>query len=95
MPKFYFTYGTDPAYLFQGGWTEIEAPDRHMACTAFRAYHPDKTEGLINYSSVYDEALFQSTSMATEGNFGARCHEIIRLSREALTTEGGPYADKD
>lgn len=25
MPKFYFTYGTDPAYPFQGGWTEIEA----------------------------------------------------------------------
>lgn len=45
MAKFYFTYGTDGQPFF-GGWTEVEAPDAHAACAAFRAYHPDKTEGL-------------------------------------------------
>lgn len=43
MAKFYFTYGTDGQPFF-GGWTEVEAPDAHAACAAFRAYHPDKTE---------------------------------------------------
>lgn len=52
MPKFYFTYGTD-GQPFVGGWTEVEAPDRRAACAAFRSYHPDKTEGLLNCSSVY------------------------------------------
>ena len=45
MPKFYFTYGTE-GQPFVGGWTEVEAPDGHAACAAFRACHPDKTEGL-------------------------------------------------
>lgn len=54
MAKFYFTYGTDGQPFF-GGWTEVEAPDAHAACAAFRAYHPDKTEGLVNCSSIYDE----------------------------------------
>lgn len=94
MARFYFTYGTE-GQPFYGGWSVVEAPDRHMACSAFRAYHPDKTEGLLNCSSIYDEDLFQSTSMAVDGNFGARCHEIIRLSREVLTVEGGPHADED
>ena len=67
----------------------VEAPDRSGAEAAFRAYHPDKMKGFLNCSSVYDEALFQSTIMAAEGNLGARCHEIIRLSREVLTTESG------
>lgn len=45
MARFYFTYGTDGQPFF-GGWTEVEAPDAHAACAAFRAYHPDKTKGL-------------------------------------------------
>lgn len=94
MARFYFTYGTE-GQPFYGGWSVVEAPDRSMADAAFRAYHSDKMKGFLNCSSVYDEALFQSTSMATAGNFGARCHEIIRLSREVLTMEGDAHADKD
>lgn len=84
MAKFYFTYGTDGQPFF-GGWTEVEAPDAHAACTAFRAYHHDKTEGLLNCSSVYEEEHFKLTEMYREGNFGFRCHEIITLRREAAT----------
>ena len=62
MAKFYFTYGTDGQPFF-GGWTEVEAPDAHAACAAFRAYHPDKTEGLVNCSSIYDEEKFKLTGM--------------------------------
>lgn len=81
MPKFYFTYGTD-GQPFVGGWTEVEAPDRRAARAAFRSYHPDKTEGLLNCSSVYDEAWFKQTEMYRNGNFGVRCHERITLRRE-------------
>lgn len=88
MPKFYFTYGTE-GQPFIGGWTEVEAPDGHTACAAFRAFHPEKTEGLLNCSSVYSEENFKRTSMyGPEGNFGYRCHETITLQRE-LTREGG------
>ena len=77
MPNFYFTYGTEGQPFF-GGWTEVDAPDR-------RAYHPDKTEGLLNCSSVYEEEHFKLTEMYRESNFGFRCHEIITLRREAAT----------
>lgn len=85
MPKFYFTYGSE-GQPFCGGWTEVEAPDRHAACAAFRAYHPDKTEGLLNCCSCYTEEDFKKTSMyqQPDGNFGYRCHEIITLQRELL-----------
>ena len=77
----------DALNLPYGGWPVVEAPDRHLGCAAFRAYHPDKIETLLNCSSVYNEELFRKTAMAAEGNFGARCHEIIHLSRELLTVE--------
>lgn len=84
MPNFYFTYGTEGQPFF-GGWTEVDAPNRRSACSAFRAYHPDKTEGLVNCSSIYDEEHFKQTEMYRSGNFGYRCHEIITLRREAAT----------
>lgn len=80
MCKFYFTYGTD-GQPFYGGWTEVDAPDGHAACAAFRAYHPDKHEGLINCSSIYTEERFKETEMYRSGNFDRRCHEVITLRR--------------
>lgn len=84
MARYFFTYGTD-GQPFVGGRTEVDAPDGHAACAAFRAYHPDKTEGLVNCSSIYDEEHFKLTEMYRKGNFGFRCHEIITLRREAAT----------
>ena len=86
MAKYYFTYGTD-GQPFVGGWTEIEAPDGHAACAAFRAFHPDKVEGLLNCSSVYSDEDFKASCMAgPDGNFHRFCHEKITISREL--TEG-------
>ena len=84
MAKFYFTYGTEGQPFF-GGWTEVDAPNDRAACAAFRAYHPDKTEGIVNSSSIYDEEHFKLTEMHRKSNFGFRCHEIIILRREAVT----------
>lgn len=93
MAKFYFTYGTE-GQPFVGGWTEVEAPDSHAACCAFRAIHPDKTEGLLNCSSVYPEAAFLKTSMAgPDGNFHRFCHEKISLRCEYPTQPDKFYND--
>lgn len=80
MERFYFTYGTE-GQPFRGGWTVIWAPDRKTACALFRAVHPDKTEGVLNCSSVYSEEEFEKTNMYHLGNFGARCHEVIEVTR--------------
>ena len=80
--RYFFTYGTE-GHPYHGGWTEIEAPDIHVACALFRAYHPDKTEGLLNCSSVYTEDAFNKTEMAgPDGNFGMFCHEKITVRRK-------------
>lgn len=81
--KFYFTYGTD-GQPFVGGWTEVEAPTVKAAVIAFRAFHPDKTLGLLNCSDVYTQDLFEHTEMFREGNFGFRCHERIQLTRTGV-----------
>lgn len=84
METFYFTYGTD-GQPFAGGWTEVEAPNCKAAVAAFRMFHPDKTEGLVNCSSIYSEDVFLSTEMAgPKGNFGKRCHERITIQRKAI-----------
>lgn len=82
MPKFYFTYGTS-GQPFVGGWTEVEAPTARVAAFAFRAFHPDKVEGLLNCSDMYTQEHFERTEMYRRGNFGFRCHEVITLRREA------------
>lgn len=76
MLRFYFTYGSD-GQPFSGGWTVVEAPNMASACAVFRAYHPDKTEGLLNCSDVYDEEHFMLSEMSATDNLGSRCHEVI------------------
>ena len=49
MEIFYFTYGTDKNFPFQGGWTEIHAADRKQAVALFRREHPDRSPGLVSY----------------------------------------------
>lgn len=79
MARFYFTYGSE-GQPFVGGWTEVEAEDRRKACAAFRAYHPDKTEGLLNCSDVYTQEEFMQSGMVKD-NLGACCHEYISLKQ--------------
>lgn len=89
MPKFYFTFGSE-GQPYVGGWTEVEAPNLPAACTAFQVFHPDKTEGLLNCCSVYDEDQFKRTSMyGPGGNFGNRCWERITLKQEIVYGLGG------
>jgi len=87
MEKFYFTYGSE-GHPFFGGWTEIEAENRGIACQIFRTVHPDRHPGFLNCCSVYDEGSFKYTTMYSDGNFGFRCREKITLQRELFTQKG-------
>lgn len=77
MSKFYFTYGTDKRYPFQGGWTEVEAGDVNEACRIFRSFHPDRTKDIVNCADIYDEKFFKQTEMYRSGNFDRYCHEKL------------------
>lgn len=91
MQKFYFTYGTDPAYPFQGGWTLIVAPDEKTAVQIFRVFHPDRFgSGCLNCADYYRGERFEKSKMYKDGNFGAYCREVIKvLHALAEATEGG------
>lgn len=78
IKNYYFTYGTE-GQPFYGGWTKIEAPSRESAIAIFRALHPDRTLGLLNCSSVYEEDDFHKTSMWCKGNFGVHEQEVILM----------------
>ena len=86
MNKYYFTYGSE-GHPFKGGWTEVYAPTELMACVLFRMIHPDVTEGIMNFANIYPAAVFEKKPMFANGNFGAKCHEIIKLTYEVLTDE--------
>ena len=86
LNAFYFTYGSDPCFPYQGGWTLVLAAGYDDAVAAFDAYHPrsESAYGCINCADIYTSEEFLSTKMATQGNRGAGCHEIIKLSRIEL-----------
>lgn len=91
METFYFTYGTDKNFPFQGGWTEVHAAARNQAVALFRREHPDRSPGLVNCSSIYTEKQFKDKVLPLykDGDaFWSVCHECI-------TPEGVTYPIKE
>ena len=83
---YYFTYGSsDPEMPYQGGWTEVEAPDGPTAIKIFNAVHPPRQGSFINCCSVHPADYFEGTKMFREGNFGIRCQERITMKIERST----------
>lgn len=83
MRKYYFTYGSSGTQSHYGGWTEVEAANGAEAVAAFHIYHPPR-DGLTPCAGIYNQEQFARTEMANRGNFGKRCVERIRVSRELL-----------
>jgi len=88
MAKFYFTYGME-GHPFVGGWTEVIAETRDIACELFRLYHPNKEGAFLNCSWIYSEEEFRKSRMSTDGNFGQFCHETICLTITKNQSDGG------
>ena len=75
--KYYFTFGSDPRYPFQGGWIEIWAVSLNHAIKIFREKYPDRDKGIVNCADFYTRSQFEMTGMLQEGNLGAYCHEVL------------------
>lgn len=78
MKTYYFTYGWDTRFPFNGGWTRVIAPGLAEAKKAFRAKHPDKIKGIVNCAFMYSDLEWQTTPMFHTGtNRGVGEHEVI------------------
>ena len=78
MARFYFTFGSSEEFPYQGGWVEVLAKDIHEAFRKFRAYFPNRQEGILNCSDYYTEQAFESSGVKDTGNRGAFCHKTIQ-----------------
>ena len=88
MNNVYFTYGTDKQYPFQCGWSLVIAESFETALMLFDSYHPRRENGCINCAFIYNEEEFYKSGMAEKGNFGAKCHEIIKVVHIPITKKG-------
>lgn len=80
MPDFYYTYGTNPQYPYQNGWTRITAPDKHVADRIFLKEHPPITHSgsttILTCAFDYTEEEFSHTIMfKNKSNCGEGEHE--------------------
>lgn len=78
LKRFYFTFGSDPHFPFQGGWIIIEAPDIRAAAKIFKVYYPNPhDDNVLNCSDYYTAADFEASSMFKTSNRGVQCHLVI------------------
>lgn len=79
LQRFYFTYGTDSYYPFQGGWTLVYANSKEQAIKTFKEYHPNRDGSpFINCAFIYTQDEFEKTEMyENEDNFGKGLMEIL------------------
>lgn len=72
---FYFLYG-EHGYPFHGGWSIVYASGMVDAINKFRNVHPD-VDGRLNCESLFGEE-FERVYWFEHGNYGEKCHEVIR-----------------
>lgn len=78
LKRWFCTFGADPeTNAVVGGWIVIIAETEEEARQLFKnrfgtAEHPYPCCGF------YDEQSFKQTRMWTNGNFGRRCHGILK-----------------
>ena len=76
--RYFYTFGSDPAFPYQNGWVGIHAASREDADYKFRARFPDRPghEGIMNYSFCYSEARW--AEMDPEHTWhGWKCFDVI------------------
>lgn len=75
MKKFYYSFGTDAGFPFKNGWIIMYANTRQEADRKFHTLFPDRNEGVLNCSFVYNEARW--TEMDPEHTWPEwKCHGI-------------------
>lgn len=75
---FYFTFGTDEKYPFQGGWVKVFASSKAEAIITFRKHYPNRANSnCYNACDCYASDYFENTNMFKNGNLGAFCHKVL------------------
>ena len=73
---FYYTFGSDEGFPFQGGWVEVNANNLGEANDMFRSYFADRN-GALNCVFVYDSEEWAQTPMAQSDAPEQICHMKI------------------
>lgn len=83
LKSFYYTFGTTVTQPFQKGWVEVQAQNRQNADELFRSTYPDRTPGVLNCSSVYDQAQFSKylDTLSEHPDWNV-CHDTLREPSE-------------
>ena len=81
LQSFYYTFGTTDSQPYQRGWVEVQAQNRSQADTLFRSRYPDREEGHLNCSSVYDQETFPHIldHFYSGSPDWTVCHDVISL----------------
>ena len=75
--RYFYTFGTDPRFPFEGGWVEVLAINQDEANSIFRHIFPGQRQGLLNCAFSYTEEEFMRSKMAKQGNFGKFCQRKL------------------
>lgn len=74
---YYYTFGSASHFPYSCGWVEVHASNLLEAHKKFRARFPDSAPHRLHCAGYYGESEFKRSSMYTNGNGGAFCHEVI------------------
>lgn len=76
LGRYFYTFGSDPAFPYQHGWLEVRAASWDEAHRKFREKYPDRHGGTLNCAFFYDEKQWAAISPETDWR-GRKCHEVI------------------
>lgn len=78
MNHYFYTFGTDCGFPYQGGWVEVRAESRMEADKKFRTRFPDRPgrKGILNCAFCY--TMEEWSRMDPEHTWkNPECHEVI------------------
>lgn len=81
MNTYYYTFGTDPGFPYQGGWVQVYAETPKEADELFRKNFPDRHDGFLNCAGIYRQETFPK-HMFLNGNYGKYCHKVLKEKTE-------------
>lgn len=87
MNRYYYTFGSNPAFPYGiDDYVEVTARTMHESTIAFRLKHPDRSEDCLNCAFIYTEDEFNQIRDKYYGNVSPV---------ESLNTEGIIFTDRD
>lgn len=92
--RFYFYFGEDPGYPYQGGFTVVYAEDLQLAVRGFQIFHPNR-KGCVNPNCLYIFSESEWITHVREKDPYRPCREkiFVRVCREAMDNTGNYFME--